>query len=88
VLERSVWTALGALERCPGLDRPGSADLVVDFDGVDAPAIRLRDTFATDVVRLDERALLACAARLSEVRTTLRPRRLVVSFRLSLEAVP
>lgn len=83
-LETSVWSRLAALVRCPGLDRPGSADVVVDFDGAETPTIRVRDTFGADVVRLDAQALTACTSALSEVRTSLRPRRLVVSFRFAL----
>jgi hypothetical protein len=85
-LEASVWAALGAVERCDRAPGPGAADIVVDFDGAE-PTIRARDTFPSDTVRTDATALLACAGdSLANVRSSLSPRRLVVSFRLTLEA--
>lgn len=84
-LEQAVWGALRAVERCDRAPAPGAADIVVDFEG-EAPTIRARDTFPSDTVRADAEALLACAGEtLGNVRSTLSPRRLVVSFRLTLE---
>lgn len=85
-LEQAVWAALRAVERCDRSPGPGAADIVVDFDA-EQPTIRARDTFPSDTVRTDATALLACAGdSLGNVRSSLSPRRLVVSFRLTLEA--
>jgi hypothetical protein len=86
-LEQAVWAALRSVERCERSPGPGAADIVVDFE-TEQPTIRARDTFPADTVRTDAAALLACAGdSLENVRSSLSPRRLVVSFRLTLEAV-
>lgn len=86
-LERAVWSALHQVERCGAPPRLGHADVVVDLEGTGAPTIRARDTFPSDTARTDDMALLACVTEsLSQVRSVLRARRLVVSFRLVLEA--
>ncbi|MBX7196950.1 MAG: hypothetical protein K1X94_33175 [Sandaracinaceae bacterium] len=85
-LETAVWAALAGVEDCARSPGPGHADIVVDFDDADAPTVRARDTFPSDTARTDDPALLACTSdALASVRTTLRPRRLVVSFRLVLD---
>jgi hypothetical protein len=46
----------------------------------------MRDTFASDAVRVDADAVLACSqAALATVRTVFHPRRLMVSFRFVVE---
>jgi hypothetical protein len=59
---------------------------VIDFDHMDTPTARMRDTFASDAVRVDADAVLACSqAALATVRTVFHPRRLMVSFRFVVE---
>ena len=85
VLETAVWAALRSVEQCERAPAAGAADIVVDFEG-EHPTIRARDTFPSDTVQTDAAALLACAGdSLENVSTSLSPRRLVVSFRLTLE---
>ena len=85
-LERGVWEALAAVQGCVRAPRSGQADVVLDFEGDSTPTIRTRDTFPADTPRTDDTALLACTSELlGNVRSSLSPRRLVVSFRLTLE---
>ncbi|MBN8610370.1 MAG: hypothetical protein J0L92_07295 [Deltaproteobacteria bacterium] len=85
-LEDAVWDALRTVERCGAPPPLGQADIVLDFEGEAAPTIRARDTFPADTTRTDDAALLACTAEsLGNVTSSLRPRRLVVSFRLTLD---
>jgi hypothetical protein len=60
--------------------------VVIDFDHADTPTARMRDTFASDAVRVDADAVLSCSqAALATVRTVFHPRRLMVSFRFVVE---
>ncbi len=85
-LEAAVWSALAEVSRCARSPGAGQADLVVDLADDAAPTIRTRDTFPPDTPRTDDAALLACTSgSLGNVRSSLSPRRLVVSFRLTLD---
>lgn len=86
-LENAVWAALDTtLTTCGTLAGQGEADVVIDFDHMDTPTARMRDTFASDAVRVDADAVLSCSqAALANVRTAFHPRRLMVSFRFTVE---
>lgn len=86
-LENAVWSALDAtITTCGTLAGQGEADVVIDFDHADTPTARMRDTFASDAVRVDADAVLSCSqAALASVRTVFHPRRLMVSFRFTVE---
>jgi hypothetical protein len=86
-LENAVWAALDTtITTCGTLAGQGEADVVIDFDHADTPTARMRDTFASDAVRVDADAVLSCSqAALATVRTVFHPRRLMVSFRFVVE---
>jgi len=85
-LETAVWAALRGVEACGQAPGAGAADIVLDL-AQGPPTIRARDTFPADTARTDGAALLACVSEpLQNVRSSLSARRLVVSFRLTLEA--
>ena len=95
-LENAVWAALQiTLTTCGSLTGQGEADVVIDFDHMDTPTARMRDTFASDAVRVDADAVLSCSqAALATVRTVFsrqgnqragHSRRLMVSFRFVVE---
>jgi hypothetical protein len=84
-LEAATWAAIDALPTCPSAPAsPGQADVVVELG--DEVEVRIRDTFADDVVRLDPAATLGCLGSLSsDPALTASRRRVVLSFRFRLE---
>jgi hypothetical protein len=84
-LEAQAWEAIEALTGCPALPpSPGEADVVIDLAPGRPTEVRTRDTFGSDVVRLDGSRVVEClAGPLSSVRETLGSTRLVVSFRFA-----
>lgn len=83
-LEAAAWAAIDGLASCAALPpREGEADLVLDFPSAHAaPELRARDTFASDVVRLDAAPVVQCLTpALSALRQTMGSSRLVASFR-------
>lgn len=85
--ETQVWAAIAQLPTCASPPSgPGWADVRIDFDGADVPAVGWRDTFAPEVTRLDEDATMACLRPLlTQARQSLGAQRLLVSFRFRVE---
>jgi hypothetical protein len=76
-LEQQAWDALSALEHCELAQRPGRSEVRFDFES------GARAWTATGT--LERSAVVRCAgAALSHVNTSLRPTRMIVSFRFEL----
>lgn len=89
-IEDAIWSAIDTLPTCgSGPLPPGQADLVVALGGEDGVEVRARDTFAADVVRLDGASTVACLspAILADPALSASTRRVVLSFRFSLDAL-
>jgi hypothetical protein len=76
-MELQIWSALSSLEHCDLVQQRGRTDVRFDFDG-DAR------TWSA-IGSLDRSTVVRCAgAALSRVGTSLRPTRMIVSFRFEL----
>ena len=82
-LERAVWHAIDEMPSCEGLGGEiGEADLSISLVRGAPNEIGTRDTFRSDVSRLDAARVVECLrAPLATVAPTLDASRLVVSFR-------
>ncbi len=82
-LERAVWHAIDEMASCDGLGGElGEADLSLTLVRGAPTEIGTRDTFRSDVSRLDPTRVMGCLrAPLAGVTPTLDASRLVVSFR-------
>jgi hypothetical protein len=78
-MEKQVWSALLGLERCAPLELRGRrGDVRIEFTN-DA-------TTWTTIAEVDRSAVVRCAgAALARVETSLRPTRMIVSFRFALQ---